>query len=405
MANCRFCNFSTKPIVDFGPMPIANHFVRDITEDVYRFRLAASFCSNCHLFQLEEQPKPELMFHNNYPFFTGLSKAMTSHFSEMVDSSLREVNKAISDIQVLEIGCNDGTLLSNLAAAGVRHLGVDPSANVVEIARNKGVRAQVDFFGLDTAQKIKEANGDFDLILAANVICHIPDITDFALGIDQLLTSNGRFIFEEPYAGDVLSKSSYDQFYDEHVYIFSCLSVLKIFEKFDLELIDVKHQETHGGSMRYTIARKGSREVKREVSAQLDWEIKNGLDQSAAYLQFAENCTARKTELVDLLVKLKNEGKTVAGYAATSKSTTVLNYCGIDQSLISYISDSTPEKQGTFTPGSRIPVITPEDLRLRKPNFIVLFAWNHEIEILDKERELTSSGSKWIRFVPRIEII
>jgi methylation protein EvaC len=405
MANCKFCNVETTHVIDFGPMPIANHFVKDIAADSFRFKLSASLCSSCHLFQLDEQPKPELMFHDSYPFFTGLSSAMTDHFKEMVDSALVEVGRPQSDIQVMEIGCNDGTLLSNLAKFGIRHLGVDPSSNVVELAQSKGVNARVDFFGFETAQEIRDENGEFDLILAANVICHIPDIRDFAKGIDCLLTKDGRFIFEEPYAGDVLSKTSYDQFYDEHVYIFSCLSVSAIFSEFNFELIDASPQVTHGGSMRYTLARKGVRQVKEGARRQLTWEKNNGLTELKPYFDFARNCENRKTEFVNLLTNLKNQGKTVAGYAATSKSTTVLNYCEIDEGLIQYISDSTPQKQGTFTPGSGIPVVTPDALRDRKPDYIVLFAWNHEKEIMQKEQELTASGSKWIRFVPQVEIL
>lgn len=405
MNTCRFCGSQTTTIIDFGDMPIANHFVKDSQLDKYRFKLSASLCSECNLFQLDEQPKPELMFHENYPFFTGLSSTMTQHFGEMAMRSLDEVGRDLGDIQVMEIGCNDGTLLANLAQSNIKHLGVDPSANVVELAREKGVDAQVDFFGFDTASRIKTIRGEFDLILAANVICHIPDIRDFAKGIECLLTESGRFIFEEPYAGDVLAKTSYDQFYDEHVYIFSCLSVSKIFSQYGLELIDVSHQETHGGSMRYTLARKGKRAVKPAAAAQLEWERLYGLDQVSSYLKFAENCENRKNELHTLLSKLKSEGKSVAGYAATSKSTTILNYCKIDSELIQYISDSTPEKQGTITPGSHIPVVTPEFLREQKPDYLVLFAWNHENEIMTKEVELTNAGTKWVRFVPTVEVI
>jgi methylation protein EvaC len=323
----------------------------------------------------------------------------------MVEEALIEVDRPYADIQVMEIGCNDGTLLSNLAEAGIRHLGVDPSANVVAVAQSKGVNAQVDFFGFEIAKKIKKRDGEFDLILAANVICHIPDIRDFANGINHLLSKGGRFIFEEPYAGDVLAKTSYDQFYDEHVYIFSCTSVSNIFGELNLEIIDARHQDTHGGSMRYTLARKGEREVKESALHQLAWEDANGLNDLRGYLDFAKNCLNRKTEFISLLTSLKNQGKTVAGYAATSKSTTVLNYCEIDKGLIQYISDSTPQKQGTLTPGSGIPVVTPDALRDRKPDYIVLFAWNHEKEIMQKEQELTASGSKWIRFVPQVEIL
>ena len=405
MSPCRVCGSATTPVIDFGEMPIANHFVKDRNKDTYRFTLAASLCEICHLFQLDNQPRAELMFHQNYPFFTGLSSTMVSHFKDMVNEALEEVFKPISNIQVMEIGCNDGTLLLNFARSGINHLGIDPSANVVEVARKKGVNAQVDFFGYETAQRIKSISGEFDLILAANVICHIPDMNDFAKAIEHLLAPDGRFIFEEPYAGDVLTKVSYDQFYDEHMYIFSCISVSKIFEKFNLELIDARHQDTHGGSMRYTIARKGSRKIKTSAREQMSLEVLQGLDNIDAYHEFAKKCEVRKNELRGLLSDLKSNGKTIAGYAATSKSTTVLNYCGIDSKLIEFVSDSTPEKQGTFMPGSGIPVVTPEFLRERKPDYIVLFAWNHEREILEKESQLTSSGSKWIRFVPKVEVL
>ena len=405
MSPCRVCGSATTPVIDFGEMPIANHFVKDRNKDTYRFTLAASLCEICHLFQLDNQPRAELMFHQNYPFFTGLSSTMVSHFKDMVNEALEEVFKPISNIQVMEIGCNDGTLLLNFARSGINHLGIDPSANVVEVARKKGVNAQVDFFGYETAQRIKSISGEFDLILAANVICHIPDMNDFAKAIEHLLAPDGRFIFEEPYAGDVLTKVSYDQFYDEHMYIFSCISVSKIFEKYNLELIDARHQDTHGGSMRYTIARKGSRKIKTSAREQMSLEVLQGLDNIAAYHEFAKKCEVRKNELRGLLSDLKSNGKTIAGYAATSKSTTILNYCGIDSKLIEFVSDSTPEKQGTFMPGSGIPVVTPEFLRERKPDYIVLFAWNHEREILEKETQLTSSGSKWIRFVPKVEVL
>ena len=296
-------------------------------------------------------------------------------------------------------------MLENLVIKGIKHLGIDPSSNVVKRAREKGVNAYVDFFGFETAQKIKADYGRFDLILAANVVCHIPDIQDFVRGIALLLNVNGRFIFEEPYAGDVLAKTSYDQFYDEHVFMFSCLSVSKIFAAYNLEIIDVSNQDTHGGSMRYTIARRGERISKASIERQLLLEKKNGLDKLETYLDFAQKCELRKSELVSLLEKLKTQGKVIAGYAATSKSTTILNYCNINATLISFISDSTPEKQGTLCPGSAIPVVTPEELRLARPDFIVLFAWNHENEIREKEKWVSDVGAKWIRFVPRVEIL
>jgi methylation protein EvaC len=384
-------------------MPIANNFLKNPTLDTYRFNLAAEFCETCSLLQLSEQPDPELMFHDHYTFFTGLSTFMANHFKEMALSNLPQVHS--QDFMVSEIGCNDGTLLSSIAQLGIRHLGIDPSQNVVESARSKGVTAEVAFFSERTAREMVKKYSQADLILAANVICHIPDLNDFARGIKTFLKQGGKFVFEEPYVGSMIEKVSYDQLYDEHVFIFGALSVQCIFDKHDLTLVACEPQVTHGGSMRYTIMHKESAVIGESVERILLEEKASGLDDVNTYLNFGRNCEIRKSELVHLLKGLKEEGREVAGYAATSKSTTVLNYCNIDSSLITYISDSTKEKIGTFTPGSNIPVISHEEMRLNPPDYLVLFAWNHENEILAKELGILDSNVKWIRFVPKVEIV
>jgi methylation protein EvaC len=402
---CRFCSNETSEVIDFGSMPIANNFVEASTLDNYRYPLVADFCQHCFLFQLQTQPEPSLMFHEKYPFFTGLSQVMIQHFDKMLEESLGRLQKSRADFFVVEIGCNDGTLLSNLLPLNIRHLGIDPSANVVKIAKERGVNAVVDFFSFKTAEKVVGEYGKADLVLAANVICHIPDLNDFAKAIATLISEDGLFIFEEPYAGDVIEKTSYDQFYDEHVYIFSALSVSNIFGKYGLELIDAIHQDTHGGSMRYVIAHKGSQEISSRAGDLIRRELSAGLGKLDSYLAFAANCLNRRAELKKLLNQLKSMGKSIAGYAATSKSTTVLNFCDIGPDIISFICDSTPEKQGKLSPGMYIPIVTPETMRAAKPDYLVLFAWNHEREILDKEKELTLSGTKWIRFVPKVEVL
>lgn len=401
--NCRSCSGTTTHIVDFGSMPIANNFLRNPTLDTYRFNLAAEFCETCCLLQLSEQPDPELMFHDHYTFFTGLSSFMAKHFKEMALSNLPASYS--QDFMVSEIGCNDGTLLSSIAQLGIKHLGIDPSQNVVQSARSKGVTAEVAFFSERTAEEMVKKYSQSDLILAANVICHIPDLNDFAKGIKKFLKSNGKFVFEEPYVGSMIEKVSYDQLYDEHVYIFGALSVQSIFDKHDLTLVACEPQITHGGSMRFTIMHKETAVVMESVTKTLRSEQELGLDNVKTYLDFGTNCKIRKNELVDLLRQLKDQGRTVAGYAATSKSTTVLNYCKIDSTLIEYISDSTKEKIGTFAPGSKIPIISHEDMRLNPPDYLVLFAWNHEKEILAKESGALDADVKWIRFVPKVEIV
>ena len=403
--NCRVCNVACIPVIDFGQMPIANGFVYDLNDDKYRFSMETSFCTDCSLFQLNNQPKPELMFHSNYPFFTGLSKSMQVHFGEMVESSLIDSKDKFADIFVVEVGSNDGTLLEFVKNKGIRHLGIDPSANVVESSWKKGVSAEVGFYSEAFSKDIAKRHGKADFIFAANVICHIPDILDFGKGIKELLSIDGKFIFEEPYIGSMINKTSYDQIYDEHVYIFGALSVKNIFNKVGLELVDAIPQLTHGGSMRYILQHKEVSEVSHRALEILKKELGENLNDISAYLSFAARCQQRRIEFKNILGKLKSEGAKVAGYAATSKSTTVLNFCGIGSDLITYISDSTPEKQNRFTPGSHIPVISHEEMRNNPPDYLVLFAWNHETEILNKEKELISRGVKWIRFVPKVEIL
>jgi methylation protein EvaC len=345
------------------------------------------------------------MFHENYPFFTGLSLSMKEHFGEMVEDYLGKPSSPTENTFVAEIGSNDGTLLEFVKSKNIRHLGIDPSPNVVAASIAKGVSAEVGFFGQDLAKDLAKRHGKADYIFAANVICHIPDMIDFAKGISEFLAADGKFIFEEPYVGSMLEKTSYDQIYDEHVYIFGALSVRSIFQRVGLELVDAIPQVTHGGSMRYVIRHKEKVTHSKNLGIIIQSELQNGFDKSETYLEFARNCEKRKQELKQLLTELKSKGSRVLGYAATSKSTTVLNFCEIDSNLIEAISDSTPEKQGRYTPGSHIPVISQEEMRNNPPDYLVLFAWNHEKEILAKERALTNQGVKWIRFVPRIEIL
>ena len=403
--NCRACNQECSEVIDFGLMPIANNFVEEKDEDKYRFSLKACFCQRCALFQLSEQPEPNLMFHDHYPFFTGLSSSMKTHFGEMIELHLNQIPKSTKKLFVVEIGSNDGTLLSFVKEKNIRHLGIDPSSNVVKSSWNKGISAEIGFFSETFAKDASERHGKADLIIAANVVCHISDINDFAKGIKVLLAQGGQFIFEEPYIGSMIEKTSYDQIYDEHVFIFGALSVQKIFSKAGLELVTALPQNTHGGSMRYVLMHSDEAQSNNGLEKILKYELDIGLDKLAVYKDFAKTCNKRRMEFRNLLQELNAEGATVAGYAATSKSTTILNYCNIDSNLIQFISDSTPEKIGRLTPGSHIPIISHEQMRDNPPDYLVLFAWNHEKEIFAKELDLSKNQIRWVRIVPKIEIL
>ncbi len=396
---CRVCQHEISPFMTFGRMPIANGFLTaDKFDGEYFFELKPAFCDRCFTFQIEDQPEPELMFHDQYAFFSRTSAFMQRHF-QAYGNWVRETFLDDSESFVVELGSNDGIMLEHFAGHGISHLGVEPSANVAEEARRHGVNTMVEFFGPQIAQHIVAEYGQADALMAANVMCHIPDINGIAQGASTLLKPRGVFIFEDPYLGAMIDKTTYDQIYDEHVFIFSALSVSNIFAPHGFELIDLLPQETHGGSMRYVLARTGQRQVSANVARIIAEEKSAGLDQSGTYDRFRADCEASKTRLVNLLRAEKEAHRRVVGYGATSKSTTILNYCQIGPDLIEFISDTTPIKQGKYSPGMHIPVKPYEAFTENYPDTALLFAWNHKTEIMEKESRFASSGGKWITHI------
>jgi methylation protein EvaC len=402
---CRICDHEISPFMTFGRMPIANGFLtQDQFKDEYFFELKPAFCSHCLTFQIEEQPAPEVMFHDHYAFFSRTSTFMQAHFKEYA-SWVGDTYLTGENPFVVELGSNDGIMLENFAKRGIRHLGVEPSANVAEEARKYGVNTVVKFFGPKTATEIVDEYGQANALIAANVMCHIPDMNGIAQGADRLLKRGGVLIFEDPYLGAMIEKTSYDQIYDEHVFIFSALSVANIFGPYGFELIDLLPQHTHGGSMRYVLARKGVRTISPAVTAITDVEKAAGLHLPETYEQFRKNCEKSKEDLVRILKEEKAAGRRVVGYGATSKSTTILNYCGIGPDLIEFISDTTPIKQNKLTPGTHIPVKPYEAFAATPPDTALLFAWNHQKEIMEKEEEFSAKGGRWIIPVPEVKVL
>lgn len=406
MTSCRICGTSIAPFMTFGRMPIANGFIRpqDVGHDEYVFEMAPAFCPCCGMVQLVEQPAPEAMFHENYAFFSGTSRYMQRHFQGFAERVIDGHLNGRADPFVVELGSNDGIMMRHFASRGIRHLGVEPSENVAAAARAQGVNTLCAFFGEATAEAIRGQYGQADAILAANVMCHIPDLHSVAAGMALLLKPDGLLMFEDPYLGDMIEKTSYDQLYDEHVFMFSATSVRNAFARHGLDLVGVEPQVTHGGSMRYVLAHKGSRPVAAEVEALIAREIALGLDSAQAYDRFRVNCEKSRDDLMALLNRLKVEGKRVVGYGATSKSTTVTTYCGITPEHVEFISDTTPIKQGKLSPGAHIPVRPYEDFTANPPDYALLFAWNHKAEILEKEDAFRDQGGKWIVYVPKVEV-
>jgi methylation protein EvaC len=390
----------------FGRMPIANGFLTaEEIPDEYFFELAPAFCGQCKMFQLVEQPQPGKMFHGNYAFYSSTSRYMQQHFEAFAKGVMADILPGRADPFVVELGSNDGIMLRHFHEAGIRHLGVEPSVNVADVARRRGIRTISAFFDRKLAEGIVAEHGRADAMLAANVMCHIPDLPGVAAGAKHLLKPDGVFMFEDPYLGDMIAKTSYDQIYDEHVFIFSATSIARAFAPHGLELVDVEPQITHGGSMRYTLAPNGSRPASARVAEQLAKEQAQGLDDPKTYLQFRRNCEDSRTNLMQVLNDLRKQGKRVVGYGATSKSTTVTNYCGIGPDHVEFISDTTPIKQGKLSPGAHIPVRPYEEFAKAYPEYALLFAWNHAAEIRAKEQDFIAAGGHWIVYVPKVEVI
>ncbi len=405
MSSCLICGSGFSPFMSFGEMPIANGFLTpDEYAGEYFYELCVGFCPSCTMVQLVNLVDRERMFHSSYAFFSSTSMRMAAHFQRFSEDVLSRHLVSASPF-VVEIGSNDGIMLQHFARKGIRHLGVEPSSNVADVAVGKGIRTLCEFFDEALAERILSADGEADAILGANVICHIPYLHSLLNGVSRLLKPSGVFIFEDPYLGDIIEKTSYDQIYDEHAFYFSVSSVGRMVERHGMEIFDVQPQEVHGGSMRYCIARKGAREVSKAVADQRAKEEAMGIGRPETYARLRKNIERSRDELSELLRELGSRGKRVVGYGATSKSTTVTNYCGITPELVEYISDTTPIKQGKFSPGAHIPVRPYGDFVADYPDYALLFAWNHAREILEKETKFLDSGGRFIVYVPKVGVL
>ena len=405
MSTCLICGANAEQFISFGQMPIANGFLSpEQIPDEHFFELAVAFCPSCTMVQLVHLVEPSKMFHENYAFFSSTSTRMATHFAELA-TDVRAKWLQGKDPLVVEIGSNDGIMLQHFAKAGISHLGIEPSANVAHVAIDKGIRTITRFFDEQLAREIVAEHGKASAMLGANVMCHIPTLHSVAAGASVLLEPGGVLVFEDPYLGDIVEKTSYDQIYDEHAFYFSVSSLTKLFASHGMEIIDVAHQETHGGSMRYTVAHIGTRPVAPAVEQQRAHEARLGLHSLATFTELARRIDRSRTKLLEELESLRRQGKRVVGYGATSKSTTVTNYCKITPELVEFISDTTPIKQGKLSPGAHIPVKPYTEFTARYPDVALLFAWNHATEIMAKETRYREHGGKWLVYVPEVAIL
>ena len=394
---CKITKKKIKPFMSFGKMPIANGFLKKSQfKKEFFFNMEVGFSKEISLFQLNNHPAPKQMFNKNYPFFTSSSKGMVKHFKSYANWIKKRYKKNLKNL--IEIGSNDGTFLKNFKNMGINLIGFEPSKNVCEISRKNGIKTINKFFNYKNVKNLKKFKNKVNIITAANAICHVPELISLIKGIDFLLEKKGLFIFEEPYLGAMYEKTSYDQIYDEHIFMFSASSINKIFKKYNFELIDVIPQKTHGGSMRYVIGRKNSFKVSKNVNKILRYEKNKNIDNIKGCKNFKKNCEISRKNLLTKLNFFKKRKYKIAGYAATSKSTTILNYCNIGINYIDYICDTTKEKIGKYSPGMHIPIVSMDHFKKNIPDRIFLFAWNHKKEILKKEKKLKNK-KKWFAHI------
>ena len=381
---CRIDKSKCNVFLSLGKMPIANGFInKKNNKKEFFYKLKCAFNKKLSLFQIVDFPSPKRMFNKYYPFYTSSSNFMINHFKNF--SNFLKKNYIKKNSIIIEIGSNDGTLLSHFNKK--TSIGFEPSRSVHNVAIKKGLRSINKFFNFKNISKLRKYYGKIDLIFGANVFCHIPDQVDLIKSMDKLLSSNGAIIFEEPYLGSMYKKVSYDQIYDEHIYMFSLTSVKKIYEKFGFELIDAYPQITHGGSMRYVIKRKENSKKSKNLINLLNHEKKNKIDKFSACLKFKKNVINSKKKLRLKIKKILMKKNRICGYGATSKSTTILNFCNINNSMIDCIFDTTRDKIGKLTPGTHIPVVDYKLFKKSKYKHVFLFAWNHKKEILKKEKK------------------
>ncbi len=390
---CRITKEKCRVFLDLGKMPIANGFLKkkDFKKE-YFFPLKAAYCKTLSLVQLVSNPDPKKMFNKNYPFYTSSSKSMMIHFKKYANWIKKNYLKKKGSL--LELGSNDGTFLTNFNKNYC--VGFEPSKSVHDVAKSQKLLSINKFFSSKNIKNLVKKREKFDVIVGSNVICHIPDQDDLIKSMIKLLKNNGTIIFEEPYLGAMYNKISYDQLYDEHIFMFSASSISKLYNRYGLKLIDAIPQKTHGGSLRYIIQRNNKKKISNRLKKILSYEKKNYIDSYKGCVKFKNNVEKSKKRLITKLNLIKKKKFSICGYGATSKSTTILNYCNIGTNFIDCIFDTTPDKIGKYSPGVHIPIVDYKKFKKKFYNYSFLFAWNHKKEIEKKEKKYLKSGGKWI---------
>lgn len=407
---CRFCGLDVIRVIDLGFMPLAGNFLdksyaKNNFEDEKVYPLRLNFCTSCFLLQVDSSISPKQLF-KKYFYFSSSIKTLVDHFAN-VSRELQQFLPNKKNSFVVEIGCNDGSFVNSVAKLGYKVLGIDPASNIVTPLIKKGHPIINGFFSESLAAKIVSKKGQADAIYSFHSLAHIEDMLDVVRGIRLLLKPNGYLAFEVHYLGNLINEFQYDMIYHEHQYYYSLTSLKIFFDRYGMEIFNVRKVSLRAGSIIYYVQNKktGKRKIQPMVKQVLQEEIQQKLDKAATYITFNKNIAQNRKELLALLKKIKSQGHLLAGYGASGRGTVISNYCGLNKEYLEFVVDDAPAKNGLFTPGTHLPITSPTKLTGKNIKYAVLFAWPFIDEVKKRSVDFISKGGKFIVPLPKAKIV
>lgn len=404
---CRHCGFSLQHVfLDLGFAPPSNAYrkLSDLARPEVYFPLKIMVCDQCWLVQTEDYANADELFSSDYAYFSSTSTTWLEHAARYVDRITRALSLDRESL-VIEIASNDGYLLRNFLASGIPCIGIEPTASTAAVAESLGIPVWREFFGEQLGRRIAERQRA-DLIIGNNVYAHVPDINDFTLGLKAALRPGGTITLEFPHLMRLIQDNQFDTVYHEHFSYLSLYSVSRIFALAGLRVWNVEQLETHGGSLRvFGCHIDDPRPTLAAVEQLIEEEERHGLRALPVYQEFQKRADKAKDALLAFLIKQKRAGKKVAGYGAAAKGNTLLNYAGVKPDLLPFICDAAAAKQGRFMPGSHIPILHPEVLAMKVPDWVVILPWNISREIRSQLADLTTQGTRFVTAIPNLEVL